>query len=251
MEKAQIFRNSTANFSWTSPTENPALSSDEVHIWLARLDRGKARDLLKFLSEEERARAGRFRFERDKNQFIAARGILRLILGKYLKTNPRNLQFEYSEYGKPSIAGNQLEIKFNLSHSENLAIYAFTRKRKIGIDLERVKTDFVTDETIEFCLTPQEIAHIKMLSEARRIEFFFDCWTLKEAYLKASGDGFSISPNRLETSMLSGPAPNFLNSFHESKHTKFSVQKILSIPNYKAALAFEGEMPSLKFWLLN
>ncbi|HSK74540.1 MAG TPA: hypothetical protein VK892_22755, partial [Pyrinomonadaceae bacterium] len=105
MENTKIFSLPTSQPLWLIPPENIELGRDEAHIWLARLDERKATDLMQILPDDERARAERFRFERDKKHFIVARGFLRIILGKYLKTNPRQLRFEYSKYGKPSIAG--------------------------------------------------------------------------------------------------------------------------------------------------
>lgn len=251
MENTKIFSLPTAQPLWLIPTENPELGRDEAHIWLARLDERKAADLMRILSDDELARTERFRFERDKKQFIAARGFLRIILGKYLETDPGEPRFEYSKYGKPSIAGTQNEIKFNLSHSDGLALYAVTREREIGVDLERIKTDFIEEGIISQCLTLQEIAHFETLSETERVSFFFDCWTLKEAYLKASGDGFLIPPNQIETSLFIEFLPNFVNDVSAIQQQFFSLQKLPRIPGYKAALAVEGNNPQLKFRLFN
>ncbi|HSK74358.1 MAG TPA: 4'-phosphopantetheinyl transferase superfamily protein, partial [Pyrinomonadaceae bacterium] len=132
-----------------------------------------------------------------------------------------------------------------------LALYAITREREIGVDLERIKTDFIEEGIISQCLTPQEIAHFQMLSETERVSFFFDCWTLKEVYLKASGDGFLIPPNQIETSLLIEFPSNLVDSFEEIQQPLFSLQKLPRIPGYKAALAVEGNNPQLKFWLYN
>ena len=242
MENAQIFSLPANQSSWRIPPEELKLENGEAHIWLARLDERKATDLLQILSEDERARAGRFKLEQDKKRFIVARGFLRTILGRYLKTNPRQLRFEYTKYGKPSIAGTRDEIKFNLSHSDGLALYAVTSEREIGVDLERIKSDFVEDETVAYCLTTREIKHFQTLSEIERVSFFFDCWTLKEAYLKASGDGFLIPPNEIETSLLGAEG---------IRQPRISLQKLPPISDYKAALAAEGNNPRLEFWLLN
>lgn len=251
MEKAKIFSLSAAQSPWRVPPENPETGGDEAHIWLARLDERKAADLAQILSDDERARAGRFRFERDRKHFIVARGFLRIILGKYLKTSPENLRFEYNKYGKLFIADTRSELKFNLSHSDDLALYAVTRRREIGIDLERIKKDFVEDGMIANCLTSREAEHFKTLSENRRVSFFFDCWTLKEAYLKASGEGFLIPPNQIETSSFIDFPKNLGEEISKIQNPPFSLQKLPPIPGCKAALAIEGKEPRLRFWLLN
>ncbi len=251
MEDIRIFSKTATQLSWQIPPEELKLENDEAHIWLARLDEKNTPELVQILSDEERIRAARFRFERDKKNFIEARGFLRIILGRYLKTSPHKLRFEYNKYGKPSIAKIHREIKFNLSHSDGLALYAVTREREIGVDLERIKPDFIEEGMVSFCLTPRETAHFQMLSETERVSFFFDCWTLKEAYLKASGDGFLIPPNQIETSLFIGYQPDFVNSVPAIRQPHFSLQKLHLIPGYTAALAVEGNKLPLKFWLLN
>jgi 4'-phosphopantetheinyl transferase len=240
-------------FSRQLPAKNPVLENGEAHVWLANLDKINAAKLLQILSHDERARAERFRFEQDKKRFIAARGFLRIILGRYLKTSPQQIRFEYKKYGKPSIAGEtQLEIKFNLSHSDNLGLYAFTRKQEIGIDLESLKSDFIEEGIVLQCLTPQEKNCFQTLNENERESFFFDCWTRKEAYLKASGDGFLIPPNQIETLLHNSFPPNFVSSINKPPQPTFSFQKLPTIPGYKAALAVEGNYNQrLKYWLFN
>jgi len=246
MIQAQV-RDSWSNpDSWFSATEIPRLENDEAHVLLARLDEEKAAPLEQTLSNDERARAERFRFERDKKHFIVARGLLRKILGKYLNENPRLIRFEYNKFGKPSIAGeSQTAIRFNLSHSDGLALYAVSRGRQIGVDVERIKPSLIEDEMLSQVFTSKEIAHFQNLNGNERNTFFFDCWTRKEAYLKACGSGLSLPANQIETLFSS----QFSAQFANSQQTSFSLQNLPSISGYAAALAVEGNSPRVRFWL--
>jgi 4'-phosphopantetheinyl transferase len=239
----------TTGDEWRLPPANLRLETNEAHVWLARLD-GETAEFERLISDDERVRAGRFRFERDKKRFIAARGFLRVILGKYLQTNPRRIQFEYNKYGKPFLnRESQSSIKFNLSHSDDLALYAFTNGREIGIDIERIKPSFVEEGMVSQCLTAQEIVRFRMLPNTERDSFFFDCWTRKEAYLKACGDGLSLPANQIETSLFSKSPDGFFADNTESRLRRQSFQKVPSIPGCAAALAVEEQSPRLSFWL--
>ncbi len=240
--------NSTAETSRQFPPAELTLESGVIDVWLARLDAGNTAELEQIISDDERARAARFRFETDKKQFIAARAFLRIILGKYLRTNPRGICFEYNEYGKPSIGGGRrTEIKFNLSHSDNTALFAVTETREIGIDIERVKSSFVDEATVSQCLTRRETEHLQTLSETDRDLFFFDCWTHKEAFLKACGKGLSLPPNEIETLSLSKVSTGFFENSAESPQIFWASQKLPSISGYAAALAIEGGSVSVRF----
>jgi 4'-phosphopantetheinyl transferase len=219
---------------WKIPSADLSLEKDEVHVWLVNFAEENAADFSKILSEDERARANRFRFEKDRNNFIIGRGTLRKILGEYLQTNPQQIRFEYGQFGKPFLSSN---LKFNLSHSENLALFAFSFDCEVGIDIEHRKADFIEEGTISICLTPKETEHFHSLAPNKQDLYFFDCWTSKEAYLKANGCGLSLSPNEFEIFNLN--------------QTQFSFQKLPAIDGFSTALAVEGANPQIKFWQAN
>jgi 4'-phosphopantetheinyl transferase len=234
--------------SWQLSPINPKLKSGEVHVWLSRLDYENAEEFERIISADERARAERFRFDLHRNQFVVARGLLRVILGEYLQTNPSQLRFEYGKYGKPSIGGEfRSAIKFNVSHSDNLALYAVSADREIGVDIERIDPSSI-EEMISQCLTSLETKRFQNLPENKRNLFFFDCWTRKEAYLKACGNGFLVSPNQIETSLSSELSMSFLTGGAEPRQTICSFQTLPPIPGHATALAVEGSNPQLKFW---
>jgi 4'-phosphopantetheinyl transferase len=229
--------------------EDLTLEKNEAQIWLAPLDEQNTDELWQIVSAEERARAGRFRFERDKRRFIAARGVLRILLGKYLRISPQQIRFEFGKYGKPSIAGNwRFLIKFNVSHSENLALFAFTLNREIGIDLERSNSSFIDEGTVSHCFTPSETTKFKALSEKQRQSFFFESWTRKEAYLKALGIGLSQPANQVEISALLQASKNFPET-DSAVARLWSFYSIPPIADYAAALVIEGNsLQKLRFW---
>src|ERR1041385_3712084 len=169
-----------------------ALGEKEVHIWRTSLDLPTtiAEHLRQFLSADELARAGRFHFERDRRHFIVARGCLRAILSRYLKTPAAEIEFIYGVNGKPQLAGSSLHsqpLYFNLAHSADLALYGFTRIGELGVDLEFIRTDFTGDEIANRFFSPGEVACLNAVPAELRHEAFYNCWTRKEAFIKATG----------------------------------------------------------------
>lgn len=245
---------SPARSFWQIPPADLKLESNEAHIWLARLDEESAAAFGKFISDDERLRAKRFRFVLHRNRFIAGRGILRTILGKYLLKNPRRVCFKYGEFGKPSLADEWIsEIKFNVSHSGDFAIFAVTRGREIGVDIEQIKTSFVDAAMIAFCLTEQEKQYFYTLPLNKRELFFFECWTRKESFMKACGLGLSLlPPNEIETLSFTNSSLDLAYSGGGFRPAGWSLQTLPFIPGCAAALAIEGNgSPRLRFWRQN
>ena len=239
---------------WLAAPCDLALSSDDVHIWRARLDQNEARvdRLQQVLSTDEQARARRFHFDQDRKHFIVARGVLRLLLSRYLDTEPSQLAFRYSSHGKPSAIAmpGQKTLSFNVSHSHGLALYAITRERRIGIDIERIRTDFAYEPVAEQFFSPREKAMLDAL-EAERVKrkAFFDCWTRKEAYIKAKGKGLSLPLDRFDVSLAPGEPAMILESRGDPlEATRWSLHELFPGPGYAAALAVEGHGCRLACW---
>ncbi|HEX8286908.1 MAG TPA: 4'-phosphopantetheinyl transferase superfamily protein [Pyrinomonadaceae bacterium] len=252
---AELIRNPKVNIEsentlWLTPPSGLKLDANTIDVWLVPLELNNTSELKHIISDDEKARAERFRHETDKTRYITARAFLRIILGKYLQINPRRICFGYNKYGKPSISGDiPTNIKFNLSHSENLSLVAVTEIGEIGVDIERVKKSFVDLQMAMQFLTRREIKHFQTLSGAERDLFFFDCWTQKEAFLKACGTGFSLPPNQVEISSLSSEFANyFLADRVNTRQKSWSLQRLPAIVGYAAALAVEGANPRLRFW---
>jgi 4'-phosphopantetheinyl transferase len=222
-----------------APPEVPPLRDGEVHVWRAALaDRSlDLPELCDLLSPEERARAARFRFPRDRARFIAARACLRRLLARYTGERPERLRLAAGPFGKPRLDSQPAarRVEFNLSHSGAIALYAFAQGRRVGIDVERVLSIAEDDERLsDLWLSEAELAELAALDAVARTRSFHSLWTRKEAYLKARGEGLSLAPDRVriwEERVLSEPREG----------VQWFVQELPIGPQYAAALAVEGE----------
>jgi 4'-phosphopantetheinyl transferase len=171
----------------------------EVHCFSLDVDAARLRELNGFLSWEERERATRFRFDRDRNRFVTCRGILRELLGVKAREN-----FVYGAYGKPRLADS--EIRFNVSHSHDVAMIAIARGREVGCDIERIDASFADDKIAERFFSPYEVAALRALPKEDQCAAFFRCWTRKEAYIKACGMGMSLALDSFDVTLGERPA---------------------------------------------
>jgi 4'-phosphopantetheinyl transferase len=180
---------------WNPVPLNLILASGEVHLWCASLEQPPSlmEELKQALSANEQSRAERFHFERDRVHFILARGLLRKILGNYLKVEPLRLEFCSGPNGKPALAhpSGRSTIHFNLSHSHNLTLYAFSRDREVGIDLEYIRPIDEAEQIAERYFSQQARNALRDLPPDELYKQFFIYWTRMEAYLKARGDGLA------------------------------------------------------------
>ena len=165
---------------------------NQVDIWRIRLDvQGEGQDLRGLLSPEEIQRADQFHFENGRRRFIRARAAMRRILGGYIGIAPRKIAFSYGAVGKPELAAGleKFGIRFNLSHSGELALLAVTRGLAVGVDVELVNPEFAGREIAERCFSANEARYLLALPVGDRADAFFSIWTRKEAYIKALGAG--------------------------------------------------------------
>jgi len=231
--------------SWSRPPKTLLLGDNEVHVWRAssELLSSRVQALQQDLSEEELERAERFHFQRHQSHFIAARGLLRTILGRYLKTEPRRLRFRYGPKGKPELAGDTSSraLRFNVSHSHGLALYAVTDDRQIGVDVERIRPDVAGEKIAERFFCPREAATLRQLPAEVRQEAFYTCWTRKEAYLKAIGEGITLRLDQFEVSVTPGEPAVLLSINGDSKEASYwSLKELAPEPGYVGALAVKG-----------
>lgn len=238
----------SADIQWIAPVETPELPDNEVHIWRASLevDSTTLRGFEGQLADDERIRAERFIFDRDRNRFIAARGILRDALGRYLRRPPQSIDFVYGSRGKPAISngGSRHPICFNLSHSHGLALIGITKKREIGIDVELMRSEFAGEEIARRYFSAKEIDELSRLPAGLRTEGFFHCWTRKEAYIKAKGDGLYIPLESFDVSLTPG-LPAELNSADRSI---WSLHSFPAGPGYVGAIIADGSNWQLRFF---
>ena len=239
---------------WRSPPKDLSLGKHEVHVWQAALEQGPSQldSYLATLSADERSRADRFHFDRDRQHFIAARGILRSILGLYLNRAPRSLSFTYSSHGKPALQlpSDVQSIRFNLSHSQGMALYAVARDREVGVDLEVMRDGPQTEEIAERFFSSREISTLRALPPSLQTSAFFLCWTRKEAYIKARGEGLSLPLDQFDVSLTPGEPAELLGTRPDPLEAdRWSLKDLTpETPGYGSALAVEGRGWSLALW---
>ena len=222
-------------------------------MWRASLELpcSEVEALQQNLTEEELVRADRFHFQRHRRRFIAARGLLRTILGRYVKKEPRQLRFSYGPRGKPELSGHSGDsrLEFNVSHSHNLALYAITHGREIGVDVERIRPNLAGEKIAERFFSPREAAALRRLPAEIQQEAFFACWTRKEAYLKAIGEGITLRLDQFEVSVTPGDSAAVLTINGDPKEAlHWSLKPIDPWPGYVAALAVKGHGWHLRCW---
>jgi 4'-phosphopantetheinyl transferase len=221
------------------------LESHQVDIWRARLNlpTDTLKTLEATLSVDEIQRADRFHFQRDKDRFIAAHGCLRDILARYHHWEPEQLTFSANDYGKPALSTDLSErrLDFNLSHSEDLVLVAVTWERKVGVDLERIRQGISSQVIARRYFSRSEFIELLGLPFEQREVGFFNCWTRKEAYIKAQGLGLSLSLESFDVSL--GPNEPAILRATRPDPQEASRWILLSLeirPGYAAALAVEG-----------
>jgi 4'-phosphopantetheinyl transferase len=203
---------------------------DEVHLWIFRLDPGPTDGEL--LAPCERARAERFHFQRDRDRFIAGRGRLRRILGAYLQQSPNLLQFCYGASGKPAVAG---PLSFNLSHSGEFAALAVARFG-LGVDIECVRP--IEEAVAERFFAADEVARLRRLPETQQTEAFFACWTRKEAYVKALGDGLSLPLDCFSVSLEPQESARLLRAGNDpAEPSRWQFHHFVPAPGFVGAIA--------------
>ncbi len=234
---------------WKGLADPIALRKGEIDLWRVDLERDPAdmESLFELLSDDERARANKYVFSRDRGHFIACRATLRKILGEYLNIAPEKVTFSVRRYGKPYLSGVGQDLKFNVSHSKGIAVIAVTQNREVGVDVEFVDPEFDVFSVASSVFSPVEVTQLRSLPLAQRAATFFAGWTRKEAFLKAMGDGLSSS-EELQTavSFISDEDISY-RSFENNKATDWSLTSFDVHDDFKAALVVEGEIDNVKF----
>jgi 4'-phosphopantetheinyl transferase len=221
----------------------PALN--EAHVSRFDLDTELATDEQweSLLSSDERERALRFHFPLHRRRFSAARGFLRIVLGAYLETDPKTLCFRYSDKGKPALGGMQATslLRFNLSHSENVVLLAVTLGREIGVDVECMRPDLELESIAHRFFSAAERESFDRIPLAQKCLAFFNCWTRKEAFIKAKGDGLSLPLDQFDVSLTPGaPAEILATRPDAGEKAYWSLCSLDAGPDYAAALVVQG-----------
>lgn len=228
---------------WQTPTYLNALTlpMNEVHIWRASLNASLThiQSLQHTLSLDELTRANRFHFEHHRHHFIVARGTLRTLLSYYLHVPPSQLHFRYNAYGKPSLELPHTTLNFNISHSHELALFAFSQNRELGVDVEFMNRDIEYDALAQHTFSRNEASTVTGLSGDAKRQGFFNCWTRKEAYIKARGMGVSLDLTSFDVSLKASAA--LLESRENPREVaRWRFEALNAAEDYAAAIAVEG-----------
>ena len=208
--------------------------------------------LLRLLSNEERARAERFRFSRGRTEFIVARAGLRSILSRYLDVGPARMQFRYAALGKPCLAflEGQLPLQFNVSHSHGLAVYAVTTACEVGVDVEKIRASVATERIAQRYFSARELADFLRVQPEQRVRAFFNCWTRKEAYLKARGSGLAAPLDQFDVTLTPGEPAMLLEDRSHPDEASWHLTHLDPGADYIGAVATPAKPDSVRCWQL-
>lgn len=263
MEPSEI-EQALSDVAWRPPPAVLGLSRDQVHIWRVRLEVAESvlAQLRATLAPDESARAARIPSFLEQDRYTAGRGALRAILGRYLDTEPRQVRFEYGPQGKPALIqasstgaprkaaqSRAAPVTFNLAHSHGLALVAVAYSREVGIDIELVQSGLAEQGIAERFFSPAEVKALRALSKDEQILAFFRCWTRKEAWVKARGQGLTVPLDHFDVSLAPGePSARLRVAGALNEAAAWSLCDLTPAPGYAAALAVEGEGWQLQTW---
>lgn len=215
------------------------LNKNDVHVWKIdiNLHLNQRDELFDVLDENEKIRAKRFRFEKDQRVFIISHGILRNILSKYLKCAPCSVAFSFGEHKKPSIP--QSTLKFNLSHSHSFALVAVTWNDDIGVDVENVNQKADLDGIVDRFFSHNEVKEYFSLSKEKRLKAFYNGWTRKEAFIKATGKGLFQELKSFSVRLTPGKLAKVI-SVENDNATEWRLHSVKVLKDYAAAVCWKG-----------
>ena len=227
------------------------LSPGEIHIWSLRLDPPPemVERLGRPLAADEWERANRFRFDRHRRQYVVGRGALLTLEAAYTGTRPELVQFRYGDRGKPYVAHPAGDLELNLSNSDEMALVGFVRGVEIGVDIELLKPMPDCEQISERFFSVSERDVLRALPADRKEEAFFNCWTRKEAYLKAVGTGLAAPLDSFDVTLAPGEPPRMLTLEGEAERAaRWYFEHFLPAEHYIGALAIEGSPPGGGAW---
>jgi 4'-phosphopantetheinyl transferase len=216
------------------------LSGRAVHVWPVSIygEDSVVKRFQGFLASDEMDRAERFRFAHLRWSFILTRGALRILLGRYMNAAPRDIQFSYGSKGKPALRADH-RLQFNASHSGDVALFAFTMDCEIGVDVEAIRPMPDMEDVAKRFFCAEETAELMSLPPDQREQGFFLCWTRKEAYIKATGDGLSTPLDAFRVTLLPGAAAGMIHLERNLIAAQaWTLQDLSPAPGYAAALAY-------------
>ena len=234
--------------TWTEPPASLSLATGAVHVWRIALNQedDKLERFRRTLEASELERAGRFYFDKHRRHFIVGRGFLRTVVARYLGAQPHALRFEYGAYGKPAL-GSGHTLRFNLSHSNEVALLAVALDAELGVDVEHIRADFATEDIARRYFSRAEVEVFNALPPEERVAAFFRCWTRKEAYIKAIGKGFSQALDAFDVTLAPEVAPALLRA-EEDDASRWFLTDVPVGESYAGALIVERPVAEVRFF---
>lgn len=239
---------------WPKPIEQPQLATEAAHVWCLPLDVPESflTELWTLLSEDERQRAARFLFDKHRRRFVACRGQVRKILSSYLGSPAEQIRFRYESMGKPALDSpwSDSGVRFNVSHSHEMALCALALGRELGVDVEHIREPSDFDGLAERFFAKSEVGALRALPQEERLAAFFNCWTRKEALLKAAGTGLSFPLDRVVVTLAPDePARVVAYGDDSSAALKWWLGTLKPAEGYVGAIALSDCVPQLNCWL--
>jgi len=233
---------------WAEPPELLSLPKGTVHVWRIALDQedDRVESFRVTLEPHELERAARFHFEKHRRYFIVARGFLRSVVARYLEARPEELRFAYGEYGKPALPDEHV-LRFNLSHSNEVALLAVVLDAELGVDVEHIRADFASEDIARRYFSRTEVDAFNALPPEERVAAFFRCWTRKEAYIKAIGKGLSQALDEFDVTLAPGIAPALLRA-KDDDAARWWLSDVEVGEGYAGALAVERPVAEVRFF---
>jgi 4'-phosphopantetheinyl transferase len=214
-----------------------------VQVWRISLATSPAGSRA-LLSADERERASRFQFARDRERFVTAHAALRRVLAEPAGCAPERLVFGYTAHDKPFLIGPGADLSFNLSHSHELALVAVTRGRAIGVDVEHHRAGVELESVARTSFSAAERRALLALPPHEREAAFFRGWTRKEAYLKARGEGLSMPLDRFSVSLDANEDVRF-EPDEPDERGRWEIRSLAIDPGYSAALSVSAPCPPI------
>jgi len=216
------------------------INDQQIHIWTVDVSNHLNPDFAAYLDNQESERAERFKFSKDRNCFIGSHVALRILLGKYCDCAPRAIAYEYTAYNKPTLIDNN-PIQFNLSHSHNQAIIAITKNHPIGIDIEYMQEKKILTELAKRFFSSQEYEEYKSLATSQKTLGFYNCWTRKEAFVKALGIGITCPLKSFSVNLTPEIDAKILSvQNNQDDVNQWKLFGFIPENNYCAAIAWRG-----------
>lgn len=236
-----------------SPPSFVRLKPNTVHVWTINfaVNDEAFNKYLSLLSEDEKKRASKFKFFKDKRCYVVTKGVLRLLSGHYLNKEAKAICFAYGEYSKPKFK-HKTNLNFNVSHSGDSAILGFVYDHTIGVDIEKIKNNFDTFKIAANFFSKKEIAALREIPKPQQHMAFYRCWTRKEAFVKAKGSGLSFPLDSFSVSLDTDLEAELLETHWDKKEkSDWSYHSFIPDSNYIAAVIIDSTVSTFKSFQLD